>query len=451
MLRYTCLIFFAISLLAQATPSTSAKNRHVIVVTIDGMAAYLFDDPKSPVPNLRKLAAQGVVAEGMKVSNPSVTWPNHTTLVTGVSPLKHSVLYNGKMFPDKRGELQRNPELDKTDLVAVPTVYDFLHPKGFRTAAVNWPCTRNAKTLDDDFPDAPDAIHFSTPKLIKDLQDEKILDDSSEKVFLDKSTTKRDDLWTDVACYILRTRQPNYLLFHLLIVDGTQHRYGPQSPEGYEALASADKNIGKLLDTLDKTGLRANTSIFIVADHGFEKVKKQIVSNVILRKAGLLETADKKARVQIISEGGTALVYFLSAKTRREDRKKVMELFKDHEGIEQVIEPKDFAQYSYPSPEKNSQMGELVLCAKPLYGFSSISAGNETIIPTREGGSGSHGYLATNPKMNAVFIAAGRDIQKGKRIDVIDNLDVAPTAAYLLGEKFPCDGKLLEQILIREK
>src|SRR5437870_5181082 len=70
-------------------------DRHVVLITLDGFAAYMFWDAKTPIPKIRQLAAEGVASEGMRVSNPTVTWPNHTTLVTGVRAAKHSVLYNG--------------------------------------------------------------------------------------------------------------------------------------------------------------------------------------------------------------------------------------------------------------------------------------------------------------------------------------------------------------------
>ena len=293
-------------------------------------------------------------------------------------------------------------------------------------------------------------IRFSTPKLVRELVAEKILDDSTDSTFSDKTSPKRDDIWTDAACHIIRTRQPNFLLLHLLLVDGIHHRFGPQSPEGYKALGQADQHIGQLFETLEKSGLRESTTVFIVADHGFERVTKHIVSSVILRQEGWLEFdgAAKKSRVQIISEGGTAMVYFNYLKTKEMDRRKVIALFKNQEGVERILEPKDFANYGYPSPKNNPQMADLVLAAKPGYGFSGLTTGNESIVPTRAGGSGSHGYLSTNPKMNAVFIVAGRGIVKGKKIGVVENIDVAPTAAFLLGQKFPgADGKVLQEIL----
>ena len=71
------------------------KDRHVILVSIDGFPAWLWKDPSLEMPNLRRLAAQGAAATAMTVSNPSITWINHTTLVTGVTPQKHGVLFNG--------------------------------------------------------------------------------------------------------------------------------------------------------------------------------------------------------------------------------------------------------------------------------------------------------------------------------------------------------------------
>src|SRR5687768_12909992 len=84
------LLWFYLSFAAWAS-----TNHHVILITIDGLAAYYLTDAKAPIPTLRRLAAEGAVAEGMRVSNPAITWPNHTTLITGVQPAKHSVLFNG--------------------------------------------------------------------------------------------------------------------------------------------------------------------------------------------------------------------------------------------------------------------------------------------------------------------------------------------------------------------
>ena len=115
-----------------ATARGAAPDRHVVVICVDGLAAYLIDDPKAPLPTIRRLAREGAIVDGgMRVSNPSVTWPNHTSLVTGVRPEKHGVLANGVFVRGAPGvPVFVDPRRDKTDLVRVPTVYDALHEAG---------------------------------------------------------------------------------------------------------------------------------------------------------------------------------------------------------------------------------------------------------------------------------------------------------------------------------
>src|SRR5678816_3442180 len=72
-----------------------AKDRTVVLITIDGFPAWIWKDAALPMPTVRQLAAEGASADAMTVVNPSVTWINHTTLVTGVRPQKHGVLFNG--------------------------------------------------------------------------------------------------------------------------------------------------------------------------------------------------------------------------------------------------------------------------------------------------------------------------------------------------------------------
>jgi len=140
--------------------SAAEKERHVIVVSLDGLAAYPVDDPNVPLPTIRKLAHQDAIVDGgMTVSNPSVTWPNHTTLVTGVRPEKHGVLANGVLVRGGIGiPTKVDPNRDQSDLVQMPTIVDAAHAAGLTTAEIDWPCTRGSNSLDDFFPDVPQSV-----------------------------------------------------------------------------------------------------------------------------------------------------------------------------------------------------------------------------------------------------------------------------------------------------
>ena len=85
------------SLAPVAQQRPAAPGNHVIIITLDGFPGWAMDDPYLPVPTLRRLAAQGATAGGMRPVNPTVTWPNHTSIVTGVTPAKHGVLFNGTL------------------------------------------------------------------------------------------------------------------------------------------------------------------------------------------------------------------------------------------------------------------------------------------------------------------------------------------------------------------
>ena len=116
--------------LAAETETKPETDRHVVVITIDGLPAYYLDDPAASLPVIRGLAADGVGAEGMRVSNPSVTWPNHTTLMTGVHPERHGVLYNGVLERSAAGARPDGPEEDSGR--AGPGSAAVRHPGGGR-------------------------------------------------------------------------------------------------------------------------------------------------------------------------------------------------------------------------------------------------------------------------------------------------------------------------------
>jgi hypothetical protein len=167
----------------------------------------------------------------------------------------------------------------------------------------------------------------------------------------------------------------------------------------------------------------------------------------------LLSTAGVQvvsARAHAMTVGGAALVYLTDPDTREEDRRKVIEIFEDMEGIDRILEPSRFAEFGLPDPEKNERMADLVLNAKPGFAFSGHAHLDEPVISSSLPGFsvGHHGYLADDPAMLATFIANGPGIRSGLRLGIVENIDVAPTAAALLGLEMPtADGRVMTEIL----
>jgi hypothetical protein len=300
--------------------------------------------------------------------------------------------------------------------------------------------------LDDNFPDAPDRISQTTPRLRAELVRAGILDDAEDASFLKKNASESDHAWSGSAQHILQARPPNLLLLHLLATDVAQHRYGPQSPTTYTALALADAEIAHVVRALGTAGILEQTTVLVASDHGFARPAKLINPNVILRKAGLLRPGPRR-RAQSVSEGGTAFVYMCEPTTAKDDCAEVIALLRGVEGIAEILEPGHYAALHLPDPAKNPQMGDLLLVAETGYTFSDEFFDDDVITPIPIS-LGSHGYLSTDPHMNGVLVAWGRRIKSGTKLGFVENIDVAPTIAALLGQDLPgAQGRMLREML----
>ncbi|AGA26450.1 alkaline phosphatase family protein [Singulisphaera acidiphila] len=426
----------------------SAAEQNVVVITIDGLPSSYFSDPHASLPVIRGLAKSGVAAvEGMHVSNPSVTWPNHTTLMTGVHPEKHGVLFNGGLerLSDTK-TVRVNPKKTQQELVKVPLLFDVIKEAGLTSAAINWPCTRGSTSIDDNFPDVPDNVLHSSPRLVEELTQSGVL-----RHFEDGGSIVRDEVWTDAACHVIRQRKPRLLALHLLNLDTTHHRFGPNSDPGYTAAALCDAMVGRIVKAIDDAGLRDRTTIFLVADHGFAAIEKTLKPNAVLRREGLI-TVEKgtitSARAVVVPEGGTGLVYLTNPETATQDAEAVRRLFQGAEGIVTVLGPDDFARYRMPTPATHKDMADLILVAKDGYTVSGVATGDEFVSSKKAGPTGSHGFVSTEPKMNAIFVASGPSIKTGVKLESLDNSDVAPTVARILGVPLKqATGRILSEIL----
>lgn len=433
-----------------------AADRHVLIVSIDGFAGSLLDDKRAPIPTIRRLAEQGAVASGgMTVVNPSVTWPNHATLMTGVRPEKHGVLANGALVRGAAGvPVTVDGRRDQKDLLRSPNILDAAHAAGLRTADINWPCTRGSAGLDDSFPDTPDQVEHMTPRLRRELIGLGLLADDTQKSFMDSSAVGRDLVWTEAACHVIRSRRPHLMAVHLLNVDATHHAFGAHTPAGYTSNGYADMCLARLLAALDEVGIREQTTVIVLADHGFATTPKAIRPNVLLRQKGLLTVDGAKlatAKVHVYPEGGVGLVYCTDPTQADTLRQSVKELFTGLEGVADVLLPEQFAAHGLPHPRRYDQAPDAVLVAQDGFAVSGAIDGETFVAGNVEAKTslGCHGFLATLPKMNALCILSGCGIRRGVVLDGVANTDIAPTIAAVLGlPAFAADGRVLREALV---
>jgi predicted AlkP superfamily pyrophosphatase or phosphodiesterase len=397
---------FASTVLALDPPA----DRIVVLISVDGLAQYYFDDPKADMPTIRQLAAEGARADKMKCSMPTVTWPNHTTLVTGVHPAKHGVIGNN-YFDRTKGEpvpLIPDPLFNKEEIVKSPTIYDVAKAGGMKTAAIIWPASRGAKTLDWTVPDVfSDALFqgHASPGLIDEFKAAGIPADKQEEWCKTGKGEDRDRMYVQMLNHVIRTHRPNVVLLHLVEVDHVEHAKGPQTPEAYAAVKFADDRVREVWDELKKS-FPGKATLIVASDHGFFSYLQQIQPNVLLRNEGLLTAEGTKitgGAARSLGQGGAAFIYVLDQANRAATIEKLAAKFKDVEGVELVIKPDEFPKYGLADPQKNSQMADLVLSAKEGYSFSDSLGGNLVVTPKSDTVKGTHGYDPNQPRLHGTF------------------------------------------------
>ena len=154
--RMMTLLFFVLPL------QSVAQSNHVILITVDGLAAYHLFDESLEIPNLRQLITQGAMAESSETVFPSVTHPSHTTLVTGRLPIEHGVL-NNNMRNRVTGETYHVTNKTRAESVKVPTLFDIAKKHGLTTAAFFWPETKADGSIDLNMPEVLDVKNRPGP------------------------------------------------------------------------------------------------------------------------------------------------------------------------------------------------------------------------------------------------------------------------------------------------
>lgn len=421
----------------KAVTTTPAR---LIMLSIDGLRADYIDDPTVDLPALRGLAARGARARRMTPIFPTVTWPCHTSIVTGVSPARHGVL--GNLVFDRASGKPVEHYGDRTDApVGVPTLWDRLHATGQRTAAVCWPKTRGIAAVADNIPEFYEQELFeayASRPLWTELAARRLpVDRYGPWSAQHPMGPMQDWLTLETARHILAVRPPRLMLLHFLTLDSFQHDHGVDSPEARWALLQMDALLGRLLDTLAEQGRLETTTLMVFGDHGFVNVSSRHHLNQLLREEGLLDLDRhgeiSQRRAWVAGNGGSAHVYVLDGAPRTTGER-LAERFRALPGLD-VLEPARFAALGLPAPGPDSMQGDLMLAAHEgvlITGHSTPEAAAAAPVLRA-----AHGHAPSLPLMGAGFLMAGPGVREGARLDTVSMLDLAPTAARLLAVDLP--------------
>lgn len=417
---------------------------HVVLITIDGFRPDFYLDPSWGAVNLRQLMESGASAKGVTGIFPTVTFPSHTTLVTGVKPIVHGIYYNTPFEPaGSTGAWYWHYEAIKS-----PTLWKVFRQQGLSTASVLWPVTAGAP-IDYNVADIWDAGNsdrreptrrYCTPKgLWEELEQNATGRMDANDFNLDKDYLSMDENIARMAGYIIRRYKPSFTAVHLPAVDHAEHADGRDGEQVRRAIAGADRSVRTIIEGIDKAGLRDSTVVIITGDHGFADRSQNFYPNVLLSKAGLIEDiASKKWQAQFHTAGGSAFLYLkdkADKKTLALVKKILNDLPNEQKKLFRLIEGKKLANAG-ADPEVI-----LALSAVPGTAFSGSSEG-ELI---RESHGGTHGHFPDFPGIQTGFIVSGPGVKKGVRIESMEMVDIAPLIAKLLGVEFRTGNERLHE------
>ncbi|MBI3696641.1 MAG: alkaline phosphatase family protein [Acidobacteria bacterium] len=387
--RLLVVLLFAASLPAQ---------RRLLVLSIDGMdSRYLrdADQLRLRIPTLRRLMKEGAVANGVQGIVPTVTWPSHTTMLTGVAAARHGILTNDQ--PGRPGQ-----RWWYTRFLKARTLWQAAHEKRLKTAAVFWPVTVGAE-IDFNIPEfwierhghgtdlAPIEQH-STPGLFDRIT-------RADPTFPVSTLSDRNIL---VATrFLLENEKPDLMLVHIADLDGEQHDTGAFSRYARATLEYQDELLGQTLKSLPPGMLLA-----IVSDHGFE------TSDKVFRPKAMVPDA-------VVREG---LVGAPTAEAAAQLRKMVGQGILAREVL--VDEVRRLAP----------DLGSWAAAFETAPGITLSATPGP---PVSEGDhKGVHGLWPTRPGYRASFLLWGPGV-KPRRLGEISMLDLGPTFAEILGLSLP--------------
>jgi predicted AlkP superfamily pyrophosphatase or phosphodiesterase len=419
-----------------AQPASTAAHP-VVLISIDGLKPeYVLqaDAHGLRIPNLRALLARGAHASGVVGVVPTVTYPSHTTLVTGVAPARHGIITNTTFDPFNRN--QGGWYWYASD-IRVATLWDAVTAAGRTTGNVHWPVTVGAR-ITWNVPQYWRTGEADDRKLVRALSTPGLYDALEREVGspyadgIDESI-EGDELRARFAARMVASRRPALMLAYFTALDHEQHRSGPFSTASLATLERIDSIVG----TMTAAAARAygdDAVIAIVSDHGFQRTTRALNLIHALRSAGLVQfpsgVDDKPSawRATIWSGGGSAAIV-LKDSTDVATRDRVDQLLRSlaadsSNGIDRVIDAAELRRRGgFPG-------AAFLVSLRDGFTFGYNSRGPLVVdVPV----GGMHGYLPDSPAMRASFIIAGPGVPAGRDFGLIDQRAIAPTLAKLLG------------------
>lgn len=388
--------------LGSADTTRQAQTAIVVMLSLDGFRYDYLDQHPLQSPNLRQMAASGLQSTGLLPGFPSSTFSNHYSIVTGLYPGNHGIIGNG-FYDRSRGERYR---LGDRQAVEDGTWYGgeplwvAAEKAGLRAASFFWVGSEaDVQGIRPSYYKTYDGSIANSARVDQVLE------------------------WLSLPV----GQRPNLVTLYFSTVDTIGHRFGPNSPQLRQAIASVDKDVGRLMAGLNK--INQPIYLLISSDHGMQ----QVDHSQIVYLAQYIDLEQWRGANQIIT--GSAYAFFYSAD-------KVL-LEQTASGLSEVpgmlvLDPKDFPA-TLNFPQRGPRIPDLIAVVDaPKYISFRVGMG-------RPPPQGAHGYLPqSKASMKGIFYATGPDITPGSVAPDIENVHLYPLVMQILGltPSAPIDGDI---------
>ena len=372
-------------------PAQQAKP-YVVLVSLDG---FRYDYAgKYGAKHLLALGAEGAMAgQGMIPSYPSLTFPNHYTLVTGLYPEHHGIVANSFYDPARKQRYSYNDPISNRDgsWYGGTPLWVLAEKQGMRSACFFWPGSEAE-------------IDGGRPSYYLNFDDH----------FPDEKRIDQVIAWLRLPA----AQRPHFITLYYSTVDHAGHQYGPDSPQTAAAVQHVDQLVGVLW--ADLTRLQLPIDLIVVSDHGMEREQGAWID--LSSYAGL--------------ENFITIGSLLYPKSEAAAEKAYQELKIKSDAFTVYRRRRVPAALHYNS---NAREGDPVVVANGPYAIRAQVPADD-----RPPEAGVHGYDPRMMKsMRALFLAVGPDIRPGSKLEPFENVNVFPLVAKILGLDTPqVDGSL---------
>ncbi len=377
-----------------AAPDPAPASRQVILVSIDGLPASMLGD--GTLPTLDALAGEGARAEWLAPSYPTMTFPNHYTLVTGLRPDRHGIVHNNMRDPALGIFMSKEASAKDGRWWGGEPIWATLQRQGGIAATMFWPGSE--AEIAGQRP-----VHYVP--FDKNLSPEARVD--------------RVLGWLDLPVQA----RPQLFTLYFDQYDIAAHEHGTAAPQSLRTLHRIDLALARLREGLRARGLDGSTDLVVLSDHGMADVPREQVRYL-----------DDRLDASAYDVVWWGLLAGLEAKPGREDEVDRAFIGR-HDAYACWRKGELPVQWRYGTHPRIPA----ILCQADT-GWRVQARANPTWSnPVK----GEHGFAPEAPEMRAVFVAAGPSFKRGVVLPAFDNVDIYPLLARLLGiEPAPNDGTL---------